>query len=252
MSVFLTLTYSEKKLPISGSLIKKDYQQFLKRLRLAIHPVKCRYYLVGEYGDIGGRPHYHCVLFGYGEGVRPGVISERTLSICTEEEKELFRLWGFGNVHVGSVTEASLQYACKHLVKGLKNDVADGCPVKLPEFARMSLRPHGLGFGALDEFERAFCGSSKGALAVYLLGGDAPAGIRLENKILPIGRYLRKGLRARLGLDERTACESRKRLSLEAAERAVALGPAGLKKLRAVDAHKAELALLTQKSRSKL
>lgn len=252
-SCFLTLTYSEKNVPKSGSLIKRDYQLFLKRLRLAIHPTKCRYYLVGEYGGVSGRPHYHVVLFGYGCGVRPGLLRfDGRVGSFTEQEEVLLQSWGKGNIHVASVTEASLQYACKHLTKGLKNEVVDdGCPVRVPEFARMSLRP-GIGGDAVDAFEEAFSSTAAGALALHVLGGDAPSRVRIEGKTLPIGRYLRSRLRDRLGLDECSAGESRKRLSLERAERNIVMGPVKLKQARAVDGAKAQFRADVQKSRSKL
>ena len=69
---FITLTYEDKHLPRKGNsttLIKKDFQDFMKRLRepnesLDWEPPKpIRYYHCGEYGDQFGRPHYHAILF---------------------------------------------------------------------------------------------------------------------------------------------------------------------------------------------
>lgn len=59
----LTLTYNDEFVP--DQLNKRDYQLFLKRLRKAIYPAKIKYFLSGEYGSIGGRPHFHCVIFGW-------------------------------------------------------------------------------------------------------------------------------------------------------------------------------------------
>lgn len=254
-NVFLTLTYSEEKVPADGSLQKVHYQNFLKRLRFSIGGRRVSYYIVGEYGAGGGRPHYHCVLFNYGENLRPGLICEQSFRASTDEEKELFCLWGHGNVHVGAVTEASLQYACKHLTKGLKNDLTfvacDLVPPRVPEFARMSLRPP-IGLCALDAFESAFQSTAKGALSLFCLGGDAPSGVRIENQVLPIGKYLRSRLRDRLGLDERTARASRKALALERHELNVVLGPRKLKELREVDGNKAIFAAERQRLRRKL
>ena len=62
---FITLTYDEKYLPEDYSLRKEHFQKFLKRFRKAIHPIKIRYFMCGEYGDDSWRPHYHAIIFGY-------------------------------------------------------------------------------------------------------------------------------------------------------------------------------------------
>ena len=69
---FVTLTYDDENLPRKGNsttLIKKDFQDFMKRLREPNQeldwtpPTPIRYYHCGEYGDQFGRPHYHAILF---------------------------------------------------------------------------------------------------------------------------------------------------------------------------------------------
>lgn len=60
---FVTLTYDNSNCPYEIS--KKDVQDFLKRLRKAVFPLKIRYYCCGEYGSKYLRPHYHLILFGY-------------------------------------------------------------------------------------------------------------------------------------------------------------------------------------------
>ena len=67
-TVFVTLTYNDDYLPQSGSLIKKDFQNFIKRLRNQLLDVKgwkppLRYYAAGEYGEKSSRPHYHAILY---------------------------------------------------------------------------------------------------------------------------------------------------------------------------------------------
>lgn len=65
-STFITLTYNEKNLPSVGSLEKKDFQLFMKRLRKLKKSNKSnplRFYACGEYGDRSNRPHYHAILF---------------------------------------------------------------------------------------------------------------------------------------------------------------------------------------------
>lgn len=62
---FLTLTYSDDCLPVSG-LDKKDLQDFFKRFRYHLENAglsNFKYLACGEYGDITFRPHYHMILF---------------------------------------------------------------------------------------------------------------------------------------------------------------------------------------------
>ena len=68
-SIFVTLTYNDKTVPLDEdgqpTLVPKHLRNWLKRLRKAhqhIGPV--RFFGVGEYGDKTQRPHYHAILFG--------------------------------------------------------------------------------------------------------------------------------------------------------------------------------------------
>lgn len=67
-----------------------------------------------------------------------------------------------------------------------------------PEFARMSLKP-ALGYDALHEVASQ--------LMKYGIEGDVPLGLRHGKYILPLGKYLRRKLRAMMGRDEATPAE---------------------------------------------
>ena len=54
---FITLTYNNENLPKYKSLVKKELQDFFKRLRKK-YGNGIRYYACGEYGPKGKRPHY--------------------------------------------------------------------------------------------------------------------------------------------------------------------------------------------------
>ena len=65
-NLFITLTYDNQHLPKHNTLIKKDFQDFMKRLRkkkrsTTKNPI--RFFHCGEYGEKFGRPHYHAILF---------------------------------------------------------------------------------------------------------------------------------------------------------------------------------------------
>lgn len=62
---FITLTYSDS----SYILVKKDLQDFIKRLRTNLkrsgYEKKIRYFACGEYGTKRGRPHFHILIYGW-------------------------------------------------------------------------------------------------------------------------------------------------------------------------------------------
>lgn len=61
-------------------LVKKHYQDFLKRLRKSTGLNDITYVMSGEYGSRYGRPHFHLVLFTNGSITRQQV--QRAWSIC--------------------------------------------------------------------------------------------------------------------------------------------------------------------------
>lgn len=69
MGVKIDLTYAPAHVPDGYKLSKADYQGFIKRLRTKIKRQgfngKIKYYIGGEYGPKGGRPHYHIIIIGW-------------------------------------------------------------------------------------------------------------------------------------------------------------------------------------------
>lgn len=134
IGVMLTLTYDNEHLPPEGNLRKDDFQRFMKRLRKVIAPVKVRYFMCGEYGGKFGRPHFHCVLFGWcPSDLRRVGYKDYFKSRFIES------VWqqGFVSVIV-DLNEKTLKYNAKYLNK-LKSNWKDVAP-----FTTMSRRP-GLG-----------------------------------------------------------------------------------------------------------
>lgn len=119
---FVTLTYSDEFVPRGGSLVKKDFQDFLKRLRRRFPHDKIRYFHCGEYGEKYGRPHYHACLFGfdfpdkYQWSVRKGFPVWRS--------SVLEGLWPYGNSELGSVTFESAAYVARYIMKKVTGETA--------------------------------------------------------------------------------------------------------------------------------
>lgn len=167
---FITLTYDNDHIPSTGTLIKKHYQDFMKRLRKANPGKKIRYFQCGEYGELNRRPHYHACLFNHDFQDKnlwkdingsPLYISE-----------ELTRLWPYGFSTIGEVTFDSAAYVARYIMKkinGEKKDQVDSdtglkhyenyCsitgeihPIE-PEYTTMSRRP-GIGADWYDKYKK--------------------------------------------------------------------------------------------------
>ena len=109
-------------MPKNEELVKKDLQDFWKRLRKVIQ-VPIKYYAVGEYGEKFGRPHYHAITYGVG----------------IEDKKIIYEEWNKGQIHAGTVTEKSLRYVIDYTQKKLYGDEArKEYGERLPPFSLMS------------------------------------------------------------------------------------------------------------------
>ncbi len=158
-SSFVTLTYDEDNLPFGGSLVKSDFQKFMKRLRARIE-TKVRFFHCGEYGEKLSRPHYHALLFGFDFPDRYRWLDRGTGPVFRSELLE--DLWPMGQSEIGSVTFESAAYVARYCVKKVTGSAAaehytrvDGETGELvevePEYATMSRRP-GIGSTWLEEF----------------------------------------------------------------------------------------------------
>jgi len=148
---FITLTYNDENLPKDGSLDKKHFQSFMKRLRSCYADTKIRFYGCGEYGDNFHRPHYHACLFNFDfpdkllwkrSGVDPLYTSD-----------SLERLWGMGFCTIGTLTFDSAAYVARYCTKKVNGSAAvDYYAGRQPEYAVMSLKP-GIGYGWYDKWK---------------------------------------------------------------------------------------------------
>jgi len=181
-STFATLTY-DPKIYDGPTLVPVHYQSFLKTLRSRLHPLRVRFFLVGEYGEISQRPHYHAILFGVGL-----------------HQTELVReTWGMGHTMLGTVTAESIQYVAGYVTKKMTSPDDPRLNGRYPEFARMSLKP-GIGALAVPQINEVL---SQDAGADYLLGnGDVFNVLRHGKRILPLGRYLKSKLRKEYGFED--------------------------------------------------
>lgn len=157
---FVTLTYAEENLPDGNSLELAHWQLFADRMRKRCG--KFRYYQVGEYGDVLGRPHHHACLFGldFSEDRKKHKRTRRGDWLYVSPL--LDELWQHGNTYIGELTYQSAAYVARYIMKKQFGDQAEERYLRFdpkalawnrikPEFATMSRRP-GIGRGWYDAF----------------------------------------------------------------------------------------------------
>ena len=147
---FLTFTYETAPVSPNGymTLVKSDYQKFMKKLRKRLKPLdyglrfknhmpKLKYYAVGEYGSSGDRPHYHAIMFNL-----PGTYMANP-DILT-------KVWDKGIIDIGTCTGASIAYTTKYIMSGAWEpvDIVDtntGAIIEDDRQPHFSLMSKGLG-----------------------------------------------------------------------------------------------------------
>ena len=115
-NIFITLTYDNEHIPEHNTLVKKDFQDFMKRLRKNKHSTKenpIRFFHCGEYGEKFARPHYHAILFNCNFNDRKPIPGQKNLSTSDQ----LLKLWGKGHVSIGDVTFQSASYVAGYVQK---------------------------------------------------------------------------------------------------------------------------------------
>ena len=158
---FITLTYNNESLPEDGSLNKKHFQDFMKRLRKKYKNKKIRYYHCGEYGDKNFRPHYHAIIFGLEFDDQKLFTVNNGEKLYTSEKLE--KLWPFGFSTIGTVTFESAAYVARYVMKKVNGKNAKNHYERVdsntgeiyslvPEYNTMSRRP-GIASGWFDKYK---------------------------------------------------------------------------------------------------
>lgn len=159
-SYFLTLTYDNDHIPKNpiydeytgevyaenATLVKKDLQDFMKRLRRAYeysgYENKLRFFACGEYGSTTLRPHFHIIVFGL-------QLNDLRLYKRNFNGDNLYnsafieKVWKKGFSVVGEVTWQSCAYVARYIMKkhlGKDSDFYDVYNIE-PEFTLMSRKP---------------------------------------------------------------------------------------------------------------
>jgi len=164
---FITLTFNNEHLPENRSLDHTVYQEFMKRLRdhLDRHypdgDRNLRYYMVGEYGEQFGRPHYHACLFGFDFPDRRLWKVVRGNPLYTSEF--LAKVWGFGFCTIGALNKQSAAYVARYIQSknygalsdqhySIYDSDTDQYYIRQPEYNKFSLKP-GIGSTWFDKYQ---------------------------------------------------------------------------------------------------
>lgn len=164
---WVTLTYNDRFLPRAPSgrvtLVKRDVQLFLKRLRRRFGK-GIRYYYCGEYGDQLGRPHYHLCIFNFDfSDKEPLQVSAAGHQYF--ESKSLSELWSdpgtkesMGFTALTDLSFEAAAYTARYITKKLLGKRAHEYGDVVPEFTDMSrgsksLKTGGIGKGWFDQWK---------------------------------------------------------------------------------------------------
>lgn len=171
---FITLTYDDEHIDPDGSLKKRDFQLFMKKLRKRHCGDKkvrmpdgelrrpIRFFQCGEYGDKLGRPHHHALLFNF--DFQDRVLLYAKNGVMHYHSIELESIWENGLCEVGDLTFQSAAYVARYVMKKVNGDRAfehynevdhetgEITRQVVPEYITMSRRP-GIGAAWFDRFK---------------------------------------------------------------------------------------------------
>lgn len=160
-SHFVTLTYDNDHIPkneiidmdtgemnYNATLVKKDLQDFMKRLRRAYEysgkENQLRFFACGEYGSQTMRPHFHLILFGLELDNDDLSLYKRNFNGDNLYNSKLIeKCWKNGFSVVADVTWETCAYVARYIMKkhlGKDSDFYDRFGIE-PEFTLMSRRP---------------------------------------------------------------------------------------------------------------
>lgn len=117
---FITLTYKDLT---SDSLVYRDFQLFMKRLRKHFTGMTVRFYMCGEYGDENRRPHFHACLFGV-DFLDKVVYKSKDGKGYLYTSPTLEKLWPQGFSTIGTLDFESAAYVARYVMKKVNGQAA--------------------------------------------------------------------------------------------------------------------------------
>lgn len=136
----IDLTYAPEYVPDGYVLSIADYQKWIKCLRMHLkrHDPEYKgfkYYIGGEYGPTGGRPHYHIIIIGWEPNDLEYWKDSKTGYPMYKSETIQNKTWKKGICTIEPVTPETVSYATRYTnKKSGKAKTNKG----IPEFQRQS------------------------------------------------------------------------------------------------------------------
>lgn len=119
---FITLTYDDDHRP--DGIVKKDFQNFIKRLRKKYKlENKLRYMVSYEYGTKTNLPHMHAILFGFDFKEQKLLKYNNGNPLFTS--KDLSQLWDKGFHSIAEANEKTAYYIASYALKGNDKEVTN-------------------------------------------------------------------------------------------------------------------------------
>lgn len=121
---FVRLSYDDEHLPQDRGVHKRELQLFIKRLRKRLAtPIK--HLSCGEYGEQTERPHYHCLIFGYGRRWAYNGDDVLHYHPCFRWNGKVYDVlrgpltdcWDKGQITIGSASAQSARYIAGYALK---------------------------------------------------------------------------------------------------------------------------------------
>lgn len=180
---FLTLTYDDDHLPKTytadkatgealspaATLVPRDLQLFLKRLRFFQVGDTIRFFAAGEYGEHTFRPHYHLIIFGLHCQVEENGGNSLGDKYYTSPNIE--RCWTKGYHSIAPASWRTCAYVARYILKKQTGEQGQRYYSDLniePPFTRMSRKP-GIGMRYFEQhpecmqYLKLSCGDVDGA-----------------------------------------------------------------------------------------
>lgn len=143
---------------------------------------------MGEYGEHTFRPHYHAILFG--------------VEATEDNRRLLYDSWGkssYQRCQLEPFTVERAQYTCGYVTKKMTKKDDPRLEGRLPEYARMSLKP-GLGASAMANVAEKLL-QNYWTYEQLKREDNVPYFLKSGGRVLPFDRYLRSKLIEKVGLD---------------------------------------------------
>lgn len=158
------------------TIVKRDFQLFMKRLRKAFPDKKIRYYTSFEYGDKYKRPHVHSIIFGLSLEDFSDLVERGKNELGDQywSSDRFARIWNNGFCCLTDVSWKTMAYTARYVQKKLNGELSAVYGDREPPCAVMSRNPGIASFYYDDhedicQFAKTFVDGAEVSIPKYFL-----------------------------------------------------------------------------------